>query len=104
MGVTGYSRRNLGLDSSAKNVISPVNIGGILKRPPRFEIRADNRRFHNVFASLVAALEHKDFAKVIGIFFRDALSVWVGFRALFFEMGALSACLAFFDTCGFPLG
>src|SRR2546427_3030299 len=35
MGETGDSRRSLGLDSSAKNVISPVNLGVILKRPPR---------------------------------------------------------------------
>ena len=36
--------------------------------------RADNGRFHNVFASPVAALERKDSAKVIGISCRDALS------------------------------
>src|SRR3989442_3833472 len=35
MGETGDSRRSLGLDSSTKNVISPVNLGVILKRPPR---------------------------------------------------------------------
>jgi len=40
--------------------------------------------------------------KVIGISCRDALSVWAGFRACFFEMGALSACLAFVDPCRFP--
>ena len=57
------------------------------------------------FASLVApALAHKDSAKVIGISCRDALSVRMGFRACFLETGALSACLAFFDPRGFPLG
>ena len=40
--------------------------------------------------------------KVIGISCRDALSVWAGFRACFFETGALSACLAFLDPRGFP--
>ena len=39
MGETGDSRRNLSLDSSAKNVISPVNLGVILKRPPRLPNR-----------------------------------------------------------------
>jgi len=38
-------------------------------------------------ASLVAALAHRDSAKVIGISCRDALSVWVGFRACFSETG-----------------
>jgi hypothetical protein len=44
MGETGYSRRNLGLDSSAKNVISPVNLGVILRKPPRSPNRAHSRR------------------------------------------------------------
>jgi len=48
------------------------------------------------------ALSHKAFAKVIRISCRDALSVWAGFRACFFETGALSACLAFLDPRGFP--
>ena len=71
---------------------------------PRFEIRADNRRFHNLFGSVVAALEHEKFAKVIGSSYRDAFSVLVGFRPSFLETSALSACLAFFDPRGFPLG
>jgi len=58
--------------------------------------------FANLSASLITALEHEDPAKVIGISCRDALSVWVGFRACFFETGAFSACLAFFDPRGFP--
>ncbi|OLD11955.1 MAG: hypothetical protein AUI50_04465 [Crenarchaeota archaeon 13_1_40CM_2_52_14] len=53
---------------------------------------------------MVAALEHKVSAKAIGISCRDALSVWAGFRALFFETGALSACLAFVDPPWIPLG
>jgi hypothetical protein len=69
----------------------------------RIEIRADNMRFRNLFASLVVALADKDSAKVIGISCRDALSVRVGFRACFFETGVLSVCLAFFDPRGIPL-
>src|SRR2546428_14171363 len=65
-------------------------------RAYRFESRADNRRVHNLFVSLVAALAHKDSAKVIGISCRDARSVWVGFRACFFETGALSAFFGLF--------
>src|SRR5438093_3924208 len=73
------------------------------KRPPPIsEIRADNRRFHNLLASLSTALSHKGSAKVIGISCRDALPVWVEFRAGFFETGALSACLAFCDVRVFP--
>ena len=50
----------------------------------RFEIRADNSRFHNVLASIVPGLSRTEtFAKVIGIFCRDALSVRAGFRARF---------------------
>src|SRR5712692_4157353 len=93
----GDSKRNLGIVGLAKNVISPANLGAIFKRPPRFEIRADNRRFHDLFASLIAALARKDSAKAIGISCRDALSVWVRFRACFFETAALSTCLALFD-------
>src|SRR5947208_2299685 len=58
--------------------------------------------FTILFASLITALAHKDFAKVIGISCRDALPVWVGFWACFFETCALSACLAFLDPRGFP--
>src|SRR2546426_11103641 len=47
--------------------------------------------FTILFASLVAALEHGDFVKVIGISCRDALPVWAEFRACFLETGALSA-------------
>ena len=43
--------------------------------------------FTILFASLVAALEHGDFVKVIGISCRDALPVWAEFRACFFETG-----------------
>jgi hypothetical protein len=68
------------------------------------EIRAENRRFHNLFTSLITALSHKGSAKVTGISCRDALSVWRGFRGLFFETGTLSACLGFFDPRVFPLG
>jgi len=50
----------------------------------RFEIRADNSRFHNVLASIVPGLSRTEtFAKVIGISCRDALSVRAGFRARF---------------------
>src|SRR2546426_11011954 len=48
-------------------------------------------------------LAHKDSARVIGISCRDALSVRVGFRACFLEMGALSACLGFFYSRVFRL-
>src|SRR2546425_5868977 len=41
---------------------------------PDFEIKADNRRFHNLSVSLITDLEHEDSAKVIGISCRDALS------------------------------
>src|SRR5437667_8303168 len=58
--------------------------------------------FTILFLPLSPALAHRDFVKIIGISCRDALSVWVGFRACFFETGALSACLAFFDLCGLP--
>src|SRR2546425_13286940 len=71
---------------------------------PDFEIKADNRRFHNLSVSLITDLEHEDSAKVIGISCRDALSVWVGFWACFFEKGVLSACLGFFDPPGCPYG
>ena len=43
--------------------------------------------FTILFASLVAALEYGDFVKVIGISCRDALPVWMGLRACFFETG-----------------
>jgi hypothetical protein len=45
MGRTGDSGRNLGLDGLGKNAISSAKLAAILKRPPRFEIRADNGRF-----------------------------------------------------------
>ncbi len=57
----------------------------------------------NLF-SLVTTLAHKDSAKVIGISFRDALSVWVGFRACFLETGVISACPAFFRSLRIPRG
>jgi len=60
--------------------------------------------FTILFASLVAALEYGDFVKVIGISCRDALPVWMGFRACFFETGALSACLAFSIPLDSPRG
>jgi len=52
-------------------------------RVVRNMIGAENRRFRNLSVSLITALEHEDSAKVIGISCRDALSVWVGFRACF---------------------
>jgi len=58
--------------------------------------------FTIIFLPLSPALAQRDFVKIIGISCRDALSVWAGFRACFFETGALSACLAFFDLCGLP--
>ena len=67
-------------------------------------IRADNGRFRNLLASLVAALAHKDCVKVIGISCRDALSVRVGFPACSFETAVLSACLESCDARVFPLG
>jgi hypothetical protein len=51
MGETGDSKPNLGLDGSAKNVISRTKIGVILKRHPGFEIRADNGRFRDLGVS-----------------------------------------------------
>src|SRR2546427_12506663 len=49
-------------------------------------------------------LAHKDSARVIGISCRDALSVRVGFRACFLEMGALSAFFGFFFSPVFLFG
>jgi len=97
MGETGDSGHSPGCDDNGKKTTFPNEFLESLVRLSRFEIRADNRRFHNLLASLVAALAHKDSTKVIGIFYQNALSVWMGFRALFFETGALSTCLAFFD-------
>src|SRR6266487_6565865 len=69
----------------------------------RFEIRADNRRFHNLFASLVTLSLTQGFCKSYRNFLsRRSLCVWIGFRACFFETGTLSVCLAFFDPRGFP--
>src|SRR6266700_2085969 len=45
MGKTGDSGHNSRLDRPAKNATSPANLAVILNYPPRFEIRADNRRF-----------------------------------------------------------
>jgi hypothetical protein len=58
------------LDGLAKKTTIPNEFRESLVRLSRIGIRADNRRFHNLLGSLVAALEHKDRAKVIGIFFR----------------------------------
>jgi len=69
---------------------------------PDFEIKADNRRFHNLSVSLITDLEHEDSAKVIGISCRDALSARGDSGLVFFETGALSACLGFFHPRGFP--
>ena len=44
MGESLRSRRNSGLDGSAKNSISPVNLAMILNQRRRFEIRAENGR------------------------------------------------------------
>ena len=41
--------------------------------------KSDNRGFHNLFASLLAALAHRDSAKVIRNSFQNPLSVWRGF-------------------------
>jgi len=43
---TSESRHTLGFDGSAKKAIGPVNLAVIFKRYPRFEIKADNRRFY----------------------------------------------------------
>jgi len=56
------------------------------------------------FASLVAARAHKDRAKVIGISCRDALSVWVGFRACFLETGCVIGLSGLFRSPRIPLG
>jgi hypothetical protein len=45
MGETGDSRRNLGLEGSAENSISPANLAVTLKQHLRLEIRAENGRF-----------------------------------------------------------
>src|SRR5438309_4873887 len=45
MGETADSGYDSCLDGSAKNAISPANLAVVLNYPPRFEIRADNRRF-----------------------------------------------------------
>src|SRR2546425_10940975 len=63
MGEVGCSRRNLGLAGSAKNAISPTNLGVILRSPPRIAIRADNRRF--TFSLLILNL--KDHQNIQGM-------------------------------------
>ncbi len=44
MGEMADSTPNLGFDGSAKNAIGPAKLAVILKRYPRFEIRAENGR------------------------------------------------------------
>ncbi len=103
-GEFGKSGRNSSSDGLAEKPTIPNESRESLGRNPRVGIMAENRRFHNLFASLITALSHRGSAKVIGISCRDALSVWAGFWACFFETRALSACPAFFDLCAFPLG
>ncbi len=103
-GEFGKSGRNSSSEGLAEKPTIPNESRESLGRNPRVGIRADNRRFHNLFASLITALSHRGSAKVIGISCRDALPVWVGFRAGFFETGALSACLVSCDARVFPLG
>ena len=94
-----------GFDAKADNGISSGasrTVRGKSRDPLPFSRSAENGRFHNLFASSVVSLEHEGFTKVIGISYRDALSVWAGFWVCFFETGALSACLGFFDPRGFP--
>jgi len=45
MGEIGDSGHDSRLDGSAKNATSPANLAAVLNYTPRFEIRADNRRF-----------------------------------------------------------
>ena len=65
--------------------------------PPVF-----SRRFPWHLKPARATLSRGGLAKVIGIYFPDPLSVWVGFRACFFETGLVSACLALSDALVFP--
>src|SRR2546426_12650898 len=72
----------------------------------RFEIRADNSRFHNVLASIVPGLSRTEtFAKVIGISCRDALSVSGRDYGLVFSRRArYRLCCPFFSPLDFPRG
>ena len=60
--------------------------------------------FTILFLPLSLALAHRDFVKVIGISCRDALSVWVGFRACFFETGAVIGLSGLFRSLWIALG
>ena len=103
-GEFGKSGRNSSSDGLAEKPTTPNESRESLGRNPRVGIRAENRRFHNLFASLITVLSHRGSAKVIGISCREGLPVQAGFRASFLETGVLSACLVSFDPRVFPLG
>jgi hypothetical protein len=89
---------------SAKNPISLGNLAVILRQPPRFEIRADNGRFPFYPLFPKPGFATRDLPHDLGLFFPRCVSCLNSICGCFFETGMLSACLAFFDLCVFPLG
>ena len=66
IGETGDSRRDLGLDGSAENTIGSVNLGVILKRPSRLEIRVDPWRFPDLLWLYFVAVQGLSFKPTRG--------------------------------------
>src|SRR6266851_5435312 len=102
MGESKRSGRNSGLESLAENVIGPANLAVILNWPPRFVIRADNRRFplsplsRNRFCVTGPLTQSRSFFSTT-LFLSGPDSGLVSVRQARYQLS-----LASFDLRGFP--